>query len=474
MLEREKIDISQDRKLLGQLIMDSTLLGSVVVVGRPELFDSVITKTVAQWVWDYYLRVGEAPGRAIIDVYAQRSAELQPADQQLIYDFLSHCSEEWAPTNTKFAQGVAEKFFRKRALAQLAEQLQRACAVDDPSVGEKLIADYSKPEVHTSSLVSILHDTRKIANSFNEEENSVFVLPYQLGEMAGGFIATDFITFLAPPKRGKTWWLIASALSAFIQGQNVLFISLEMPEEQVIRRFWQGLTGCSRWGETVPWPVFVQDGNQYYIEDQQRKTTKVDTSIASISKLQETLGKISGGGDLRIATYPTDTLTVSKLRSDLKTMEVFDNFVPTVICLDYPDIMRHEKGNDERDRINNTWKGLRGLAQERKCVLIVASQTGRQTMGGTRDAGDEDVAEDIRKIAHCTKSIRINQTDEEKERGIYRLSCKVTRDSRVVPDQVVCTNCLDIGRPYLEMRWLREIAVPQDDEEETPRRHSRR
>lgn len=473
MLTREKVDISIDRKILGQLIMDGDLLGACYNVGRPELFDSNVTKTVAQWVWEYYAQFSEAPGRAIVDIYAQRSSELQPADQQLIYEFLSKCSDEWRPTNTRFAQDVAVKFFRKRSLIQLTEQLQKACALDDPSVGEHLIAEYTKPEVHTSSVVSILRDSRKISKAFNDEENTVFAFPYQLGEMVGPLIHTDFIVFLAPAKRGKTWWLIGSALSAFIQGQRVLFISLEMPEEQVIRRFWQGLTGCSRYGETVAYPELVQDGQTYYIEDRKVKTTQVDSSVSAIEKFQQTLSKISGGGDLRIATYPTDTLTVSQLNADLKKMEVFDDFVPTVIVLDYPDIMRHERGSDERSRLNATWKALRGLASERQCVLIVASQTGRQTFGGTRDAGDADVAEDIRKIAHCTKSITINQTDEEKERGIYRLSCKITRDSKVVPDQVLCTNCLDIGRPYLQMAWLRDVQGEQD-EDEGEERHSRR
>lgn len=471
MLTREKIDISVDRKILGQLIMDSTMLGACFGVGRPELFESNVTKTVSQWVWEYYEQFSDAPGRAIVDIYAQRSSELQVADQQLIYEFLSKCSDEWRPTNTRFATDAAVKFFRRRALAQLTEQLQKACTLDDPSVGEHLVADYSKPEVHKSSVVDILRDSREISKAFNDEENTVFSFPYQLGDMVGPLIHTDFVVFLAPAKRGKTWWLIASALSAFIQGQSVLFISLEMPKEQVIRRFWQGLTGCSRYGEKVTWPVLVQDGNKYFVEDRKRATKRVDSSVVSIQKFQETLSKISGGGSLRISTYPTDTLTLSKLRADLKKMEVFDNFVPTVIVLDYPDIMCHERGTDERSRINATYKGLRGLASERQCVLIAASQTGRQTFGGTRDAGDADVAEDIRKIAHCTKSITINQTDEEKERGIYRLSCKITRDSKVIPDQVLCTSCLDIGRPYLEMAWMRDVQVEQDEEEE---RHSRR
>lgn len=473
MVTREKVDVSLDRKILGNLIMDSHLLGSCIEVGRPELFDTVVTKTVAQWVWDYFRSVGEAPGRAIVDIYVQHSSELQPADQQLIYDFLSHCSDEWAPTNPKFAQATAEKFFRKRSLTLLSEQLSRACAVDDPSVGEKLIADYSRPEVRKSTVVSLLDEPRKIVQAFREEENTVFVLPYQLGEMAGPFIPTDLIAFLAPMKRGKTWWLIASALSALIQGQHVLFVSLEMPEEQVIRRFWQALTGSSRYGEEVSWPVFVQDGQRYAIEDQRRKTKRTDSSLESIKKFQETIKKISNGGSLKIATYPTDSLTVSKLRADLKNLEVLENFVPTVICLDYPDIMKHDRGDSERDRINSTWKGLRGLAQERQCVIVGASQTGRQTVGGTRDAGDADVADDIRKLAHVAKAITINQTDDEKERGIYRLRCKTNRDSKVINDQVVCTCCLEIGRPYLDMKWLREVSLASDDEEE-PELHSRR
>ena len=32
-------------------------------------------------------------------------------------------------------------------------------------------------------------------------------------------------------------------------------------------------------------------------------------------------------------------------------------------------------------------------------------------------------------------------------------------------EQVVCTSCLAIGRPFLEARMLHEVAVSMDDEE---------
>jgi hypothetical protein len=53
----------------------------------------------------------------------------------------------------------------------------------------------------------------------------------------------------------------------------------------------------------------------------------------------------------------------------------------------------------KRHRLNGTWMALRGLASERKGAIITASHTGRQTVGGTRDAGDADLSEDIRNWA---------------------------------------------------------------------------
>ena len=68
----------------------------------------------------------------------------------------------------------------------------------------------------------------QVSDAFNDSEEVVFQFPGELGRVCGPFTTEDFIAYIAPPKRGKTWWLMASALVAALKGRKVLFVSLEM------------------------------------------------------------------------------------------------------------------------------------------------------------------------------------------------------------------------------------------------------
>ena len=474
MLRREKIDISMERKVLSNLIMSTQLLAACRHVGSPALFESTMGKAVAQWVWDFYDTCGEAPGMAIGDIYAQRVHELQEADRGLVHAFLSRASDEWMPANPGYAEKIAVEYSQGRALHALRVMLEKYEDACDVQGGLRAVAEFTRPEVVKSSAVDIFRDAMKIRDAFLSQGESLFSFPSFIGMVIGAILQEDFIAFLAPPKRGKTWWLMATAMVAALQGLHVLFVSLEMPEPQMLRRFWQMLTGTSRFGEEAPWPELVEDGDVYRVEDRKVRTTRVDLSEGAVEKAQKALIRTARGGSLRLMSFPTCTLSVAGLRNELKKLEVYSNFTPMLICVDYADIMDHGRGESERDRLNRTWEGLRGLAMERKCVIATASQSNRETVDGAKDASEKNLAEDIRKLAHVTKLVTINQTEEEKERGIYRIGCKTQREGRAVFDQVVCTNCLEIGRPWLDCQLLSRVDMGTDEEYTTGEAQPRR
>ena len=414
MLQREKIDLSPERRVLSNLIMSTRLLARCRHVGDPSMFESTMSRAVATWVWDFYDRTGEAPGKAISDIYRQRARELRDADAELVFAYLETCSDEWLPTNDSLAEEMAVGYFQGRSLSILNDRLTSALRAGDTSGAFHAVAEFTKPGVRVKESVSILRDSGEIAGAFEGDGEEIFKLPGELGRVIGPFIEEDFAAFIAPPKRGKTWWLMATAVQATLQGHKVLFVSLEMSKRQMTRRFWQMLTGTSRYGEEAPWPIFESQGDGFRISDGKAKTKRVDASPESIQAVQEKLRRVSHGGRLELRNFPTGSLSVRGLEQELKDLEVYENFCPDVIVVDYADIMDLGSGDSERDKLNRCWKSLRGLASSRKCVVVTASQTGRETVGGEKDAKEKNVAEDIRKLAHVTKMITINQTEQER------------------------------------------------------------
>lgn len=465
MLRREKVEMSEERILLSNMIMSTALLAKCRKSCDPLLFESSMGKIVSSWVLNFFDRYGEAPKQSISDIYMHRASELKDADSDMVKAFLDTCSDEWMPTNEALATDNAIKYLQKRSLAMLVEKLTRAVQNNDTSSGYHAIADFTKPDVRQAQVVNLFRDAGAIANAFVNDEEEIFTMPGVLGSVIGPFIQEDFIAVIGPPKSGKTWWLMTIAVQAALQGRHVLYVSLEMSEKQVIRRFWQMLTGTSRYGEEAPYPQFVysEDGTAQ-IADGREQTTRVDASKEGIEKAQAAIRRITRNDKFELRTFPTGTLSVKGLEAELKDMEVYNGWAPEVICVDYADIMDLGPGTDEREKINRTWKALRGLASTRKCMVATVSQTGRATVGGEQDAAENQISEDIRKVAHVTKMITINHTPTEKKRGITRLACNTTRDGAPIQDSVVCTSCLAIGRPYLECELLSNVDMRQEEE----------
>ena len=479
MITREKIDLSIERRVLSNLIMSTPLLSKIRTIGDPSMFESTPSRAVATWVWEFFDRTGDAPGKAIKDIYIRRHRELREADAELVSVFLETCSDEWLPTNDKQAEDMAVSYLQERALAMLHERIGRALSSHDTSAGFLAVAEFQRPNVRVKESVSIFSDARQIAQAFDDTEESVFQFPGELGHVLGPFATDDFIAYIAPPKRGKTWWLMATAVAAALKGKKVLFVSLEMTKKQMVRRFWQMLTGCSRYGESAPWPVLEETGEGHWsILDREVQTKRVDTAPEDIQDIQATIRRVSRRGRLELRAFPTGTLSVRGLRAEITTMGTFENFVPDVVVVDSADIMDHGNSRVEvRHQINMTWQALRGLGLELGCLVVTASHTGTETMDGEKDASAKNVSEDRRKVAHITKLIAINQTEQEKARGIYRISCSTTRDGGVIFDEVVCTNCLAIGRPYLECARLSCVDMgeaPYSPEENQQRPTGRR
>ncbi len=465
--EVEKVDISVEPRILGNLITSTELLGKIRTIVDPTLFESPVSRIVGQWVLDYYDRMGVAPEKTISDVFIARKKELKEADANLVFTFLKNCSASWKPSNIKYAENMASEFFQSRSLERLGENLKTKASTGNIDGAQRLIAEYVKPEIIHTRSIDLLSDfgVGPIQQAFQNEDEELFSLHGGLNKLVGGPLCRgELVAFLASPKSGKTWWMIDTAITAMTRGQKVLFISLEMTEAQMTRRFWQALSGCSRFGEDAPGSTFKYNGSKWDLVLGTRPTKKVDTSAEAIKKVQETYRSVTEG-KLKFRCYPTGSLTLTKLRSELKLLEVFENFVPDVIVLDYADIMCLPPGKEKRHQLDALWLGLRGITTEMNNLIVTASQTGRETVGGKRDADETNIAEAVSKLNHVTRMITINRSKEDKRRGIYRMSCQTMRDGQECFDQLVVCNCLPIGRPWMEDRFMSEVNFPREESE---------
>jgi len=153
--------------------------------------------------------------------------------------------------------------------------------------------------------------------------------------------------------------------------------------------------------------------------------------------------------NIRLITYPSDSLSMSKLNMELDILEK-SNFVPETLILDYMDLVTDDKEDRKeptRDRINIKWKKGRRISQERKILFVTATQSDAPGFNKLF-LGKDNFNNDRRILDHITALFGINQTLNEKKKGLFRINDIQSRETEG-GNYVNVLQRLQIGSPIL-------------------------
>lgn len=257
----------------------------------------------------------------------------------------------------------------------------------------------------------------------------------------------------------NSWWQWALSYMAMFCGSRVIFYSLEMTENQIKRRAWQSLVGQPKEDKEVNIPYFVEDENEknkWRIEI--KKVFKKGVNVEEIKQRQDKLRIMSRGGEVLIKIIPAGSVTIEDIIIDMDNVYYYEKFIPDIVIIDYADILSPSKiviRKELRHQLDHTWRTMRGLAQDRNILIVTASQTNRA--GYSKDASMELLAEDDRKAAHASKIIGINKNKKDNSHNMIRIEQLAEREGNLNSRQVGVLHCLDIGKPYLESRYIEDV-----------------
>lgn len=455
---RKPIDNKQEKKIVGAMITSSEYLQRIEPIFDPRLFQSKAAAQSAKWCIEYFRQYKQSANEHIKELWEAAEETISEEDHATIGEFLSQSLEFELDENSNVPYLIdeTEVYFKLRQIERLRDTLTNHLVNGTALEAEKEIANFRRVEKPSGAGVNILTDRKEIYDAFDDDDRDyLFGFPGALKDTIGTLSREDFLAITAPMKRGKTWWLIWIATIALLNKLSVLFISMEMSKKQMVRRIYSCLTGRPLTDKEVSIPFFDENNSIEY-----RKETREGLKFASAMKKAEGISKMIGkNNSLRLMAFPTRSVNVYDIQSHIANMEYYEDFIPDVIVIDYADILAPEPGasRDTRHRLDETWGALRGLAQSQKALVVTGSQSTRGTL--SKDITQEDIAEDIRKLAHVTHMIALNQTAEDKRQNIMRVGMLANRhDEFFVDSEVVCLQQLAIGRPYLDSRTKKELS----------------
>lgn len=228
----------------------------------------------------------------------------------------------------------------------------------------------------------------------------------------------------------NSWFAVHCGRQAVVQGARVVHVTLEMDEDRVAQRYYQTFLGIASRRDKYPMTVLEMDDLDRAVG---YKTKPVSPRAAFADpRIREWIrGKIKPWGTrlgrMVIKRFPTGQLTVDGLRGYLDYLEHAHKFVPGVVIVDYPDLMRLP-ARDYRIEIGRTYVALRGLAVDRNVAMVLPTQGNRSSLDASTVRGGM-VSEDKTKLDTADVVLTYSQTRPEHKRGLARLGLEYSRNS---------------------------------------------
>lgn len=432
-------------------------------VFKPEYFENPDYKVLVAYVQNYFEKYARPPKKLVVSYIEKhknkfQSDELYQSLKKALINSAENIDELLDKYESQFIIDDAELYIKAASLRIVIDKINLALDNDDEENALKIYEKIIMPEVQKSNIITFEDDLDKQREALRKNRNLIIQFKNEVGQLIGPLFRGDFFSFASPTGVGKTWWLMWSAKQCREQGLNVLFLSLEMQEQSIIKRFQQMYYRQTLYGEDVIIAKFIKDDdNKYKVINK-----KLDIQQLKPENVNELKIKVMGKhphGRLKIVCRAG--INNNELKAILSELKYQNSFIPDVIILDYADKMTtNKKVNTEREALGVIWKDLRDLALDQNLLLITASQTNRASWDKhfTREA----IAEDSRKLNEVTCAIGIMSDKRERELGLLMLRLLKVRDGYYENRDVYCSCNYHIGQPVLQSVWANELIIPNE------------
>lgn len=415
--------------------------------------------------------------------------------------------------NVDYLAKQTETYLNEQLLKQLNQKSQVLLERGEVDEAKNLQAAYKPLSLKNTADDIDMSDADNvnelIEKLFEAQEKPLFTYPGAYGQMLNEhLIRGGFLAFFAPEKRGKTFNFLDLAMRASKQGCNVaMFQAGDMTGLQQLKRIainrtrksdkekysgkqwvvckdciFNQLDTCHKPERESAFGLFdqseIQDPRKEVTKDiliekakefpdykpchncHEYKENKWGTPWLELKDLGDPMTKEEAqkavnkffakkSRRLKIASYPSRTLTVKEIKRRLDEWEK-EGFIADFVIVDYADIMTGTT-REYRHLQNEIWMDLRGLAQERNCLVTTTTQTDAESYK-QETLTLSNFSEDKRKFAHVTAAFGLNQDPKGREKGLglLRVNELLLRESDMeVGRQVTLLQSLKQGQPFL-------------------------
>ena len=366
-----------EQTIIKNLIYNEEYVRKVLPFIRPDYFSDNTEKVVFKEIFEFINQYKNPPTHeALVINFTEKKTLTEPQVQEAIELLNKVHLDKDEPTETQWLIEQTEKFCQDKAIYNA---IMESVSILD-SKGEKrtkgeipqLLSDALGVSFDNNIGHDYTQDYDSRYDSYHKVESRIrFDLDLFNKITKGGLPIKTLNIALAGTGVGKSLFMCHVAAGNMSQGQNVLYITMEMAEEKIAERI---------------------DANLLNIDlDELRTISKEDYTRKFSALKSKTQGK------LIIKEYPTAGASVLHFRALLNDLALKKNFRPDIIFIDYLNIccsarIKPGANVNSYSYIKAIAEELRGLAVEFSVPVVSATQTTRSGFSNS-DPGLEDTSE---------------------------------------------------------------------------------
>jgi len=423
-----KLSGALQENILTLLCFDDEACPIVIAAIEPNLFESAVYRHVADTAIAYYRKYKKAVAEHLPDLLEDRLAGKR-AEARMYEDLLNDLYSIKDGINRKYILDQLQSFVRqqsiRRSIILAAEELQQG-RLDS---AERIITEGVKRRITVFDKGLSVASAITSHTLYDPQQELIKTGIAPLDQDGICPAPGELFTVLAPPNRGKTWWLMAIGKFAALQRKKVLHVTLEMSEEKVARRYVQSFFSMTRRPESFKVPLIEVDKSGRFTGLRFKQLRKRPSLLDPKARKRLTTRAATFGKKFErilVKQFPTNQLTTDGLYAYLEMLELEEGFSPDLMIVDYADLMKIDSQNVRVDT-GRVYKDLRGLAVDHNIAVASASQSNRPGED-SKILTMKHFAEDYSKAAISDNIVSYNQTKEEKELNLARLFVVKARD----------------------------------------------
>ena len=363
-----------EQKILSNLIFDENYCRKVIPFIKKEYFAERKEVILAEEIVSFFTKYNKPASKEILQIEVSNRKDLNDKELSELGDFIGTLSQE--PVNADWMLEHTEKFCKDRAIYNGVLSAIRIIDGNDKQHTQDAIPSILSDALAVSFDNHIGHDYLDDHNERYDfyhrvEEKIPFDLDMFNKITKGGLSKKTLNICLAGTGVGKSLFMCHVGAGCLTQGNNVLYITMEMAEERIAERI---------------------DANLLNLTMDELKVIDRDIYESRIAKITaKTKGK------LIVKEYPTAGAHSGHFRALLEELKLKREFKPDIIFIDYLNIcasQRMKQGGsiNSYTYIKSIAEELRGLAVEYNVPIVSATQTTRSGFTNS-DPGLEDTSE---------------------------------------------------------------------------------